>query len=997
MADRYNVRNVAQKEIYDSYMGILRISPNTYYSKDQDDPTLILETLVDINHAFQGESKAAPEETKIILSDSDGNKLPIVFVPKAFKTNVLIKKPQSGAEGREEKDLVNLTTYSESDIHISSSFTARSTIRLTNPENKISKLMIISGCSPNTVGNTVTGDEILIYPIENPNDDHFFNYRNRHDLFDSTITDKPRHEQMEENLLNWSLDDYKQMITNHKTRIKEMYSSYTSSTDKDKKRYATEGEDPQVKVAGKYINTYNNFNEEIPVLYTRDYILGHYDGHALPKSKYSSVSGQWCHNNKSSDAAITKLSWIRFDNLVWEALDEVLSGKVRHTKGRYDMLGESGKENYRIDDNVLFRYVDTNGNSSVDGNCTLSSSNSTYLKDTAPLLGKGVQEGMIMYHAMPFHRFWFHRCRQIVYNMERWSTLHRSTTGNSVTDWKKYNGGKISEDIDTIQEAKRNSLITPCCKASITPHHSLVKDFLLCNGQEVNFQNFPNINLSNYNLLDIDNPGKEAETKLSNDGVNTYFPERSSSDTTPSQTWTTGTYNALFNTSGSENGKIKLPNLYSFTEAYPRFIRSFNWQHDESDNTVEFNTDTDFTDILTQENWKYKLHSEQMIDDAGEVKNNPTDIHGHVGIDIQKPFTQYGLYYFNYDYLTPHKKHYHNLWSAHPATNGNTDFSGRIYVTHGYNSSTAIHFEDKKTDYGSVGGLTNNFTNPSTTFGKQWFNYCINFGTQFFHNFTPIPNLGLMLWNSSIYNQEEKDYKYKGTLQDVENGNNSSFGFINGQDETITMTGDFKLTTTLIGYAMNPSDAQANYVKLNDVRTQRFKRRQQAIKFNEAEGRLPISSKGTGQYSIYTRHVFLRKRSWGSRLCGDKWDTEHGNLHIKNVTNYKFGTSLIAEGDSDDDRLVGWICLTSLPYERPEYLGCGDTTAITDVYLDLNSNTQNKKSKPHDYYINHNVTDKWKPSVVIRTTDVKHGGVVIKNNIESPHPSYMNLLPLIRL
>lgn len=34
MADRYNVRNVAQKEIYDSYMGILRISPNAYYSKD---------------------------------------------------------------------------------------------------------------------------------------------------------------------------------------------------------------------------------------------------------------------------------------------------------------------------------------------------------------------------------------------------------------------------------------------------------------------------------------------------------------------------------------------------------------------------------------------------------------------------------------------------------------------------------------------------------------------------------------------------------------------------------------------------------------------------------------------------------------------------------------------------------------------------------------------------------------------------------------------------
>ena len=840
--------------------------------------------------------------------------------------------------------------------------------------------MIISGCSPSTVDNTVDGDEILIYPIENPNDDHFFNYRNSEKLFDPAITDKLRHEQMEENLLDWSLDRYKQLISKHKTRIKEMYSSYTSSDDKDKKRYALEGEDPQVKVAGKYINTYNNFNEEIPVLYTRDYILGHYDGHALNKDKYSSVSEKWCHNNKSSDAAITKLSWIRFDNLVWEALDEVLSGKVRHTKGRYDMLGESGKDNYRID-NILF------GN----GNCSLSTSNTTFLNDTAPLLGKGVQEGMIMYHAMPFHRFWFHRCRQIVYNMKRWEKLHNdSNTGNTVTDWRTYGKGNISEDIDVIQDAYKHNLITDCCKASITPHHSLVKDFLLCNGSEVDFYNFPNINLSNYNLLKIDNPGKEAE--IVTNGTTTNFPERDSSDT--SDTWKTGTYKALHNTSGS-NGKIKLPNLYSFTEAYPRFIRSLNWQHDESDTTVEFNTNAAFTDILTQKDWKYKLHSEKMVNDDGEVVEiNPTDIHSSVGIDIQKPFTQYGLYYFNYDYLTPHKKHYHKLWSTNPASNGNGDFSGRIYVTHGFNSSTSIFHENGKTDYGSTGGLTDNFTNPNTTFGRQWFDYCINFGTQFFHNFTPIPNLGLMLWNSSIYNTGGGNYK--GTLQSVENGNNS-YGFINAQDETVKMSGNFKISETLLGYTMSQSNNQMNYIKLNDVRTQRFKRRQQAIKFNEAEGRLPISSKGTGQYSIFTRHVSLRKRSWGSNLRGKKWDTEHGNLHIKNVTDYKLGSSTIEEGKFGGEGNIGWICLTSLPYERPEYLGYGNTTAITDAYLDLNSNTQNKKSAPHDYYINHNVTDKWKPSVVIRTTDVKHGGVAIKNNIESPHPSYMNLIPLIRL
>ena len=987
MADRYNVRNVAQKEIYDSYMGILRISPNPYYGKDQDDPTLMLETLVDINHAFQGESDDTPEETKIILSDSDGNKLPIVFVPKAFNTNVLLKKQESGAEVREFKDIVNLTTNSDTDIHISTKFTARSTVRLINPEAKISKLMIISGCSPNTLNTTVDADKILIYPIENPNDDHFFNYRNSEELFDPAITNKPRHEQMEENLLDWSLDRYKQLISKHKIRIKNLYSDYKDSPDDAKKKeYATNGEDPQVKVAGKYINTYNNDNEEIPVLYTHDYILGHYDGHALSKDDFSDVSGVWCHDNKASSAAITKLSWIRFDNLVWEALDEVLSGKVRHTKGRYDMLGESGVNNYSISDTLF------GSKATAEGDCTLSTSNTTFLNDTAPLLGKGVQEGMVMYHAMPFHRFWFHRCRQIIYNMKRWEVLHKSETGNSVTDWKTYGEGNISEDIDVIQDANRIGLITPCCKASITPHHSLVKDFLLCNGSEVNFNNFPNINLSNYNLLKIDNPGKEAEVVMN--GTRTYFPERNSSDTT-SQTWATGTYKALQSTSGS-NGKIKLPNLYSFTEAYPRFIRAFNWQHDEGDNTVSFNTATSFTSVLSQENWKYKLHSADMVDDGSIKEINPTDIHGDVGIDIQKPFTEYGLYYFNYDYLTPHKKHYHNLWSGNQASNGKGDWTGRINVIHGRHSKTTIYHEKDKKDNFTCGGLTENFVSPNATPGNdrysdQWFNYCIKLSEQFFHNFTPVPNLGLMLWNSSIYNTGGGTYK--GTIQRVENGS-ISYGFINGQDEAVTMGGNFKLSETLLGFSLSNNN-QRNYIKLNDVRTQRFKRRQQAIKFNEAEGRIPISSVGTGQYCIWTRHVHQRKQSWGSRAIGNKWDTEYGELFITDVSGYKLGTSTIGKGE--EQKTPGWICLTSLPYEKPEYLGYGDTTAISDAYLDLNSNTQNKETAPHDYYINHNVTDKWKPSVVIRTTDVKHGGVVIKNNIESPHPSYMNLIPLIRL
>jgi hypothetical protein len=41
------------------------------------------------------------------------------------------------------------------------------------------------------------------------------------------------------------------------------------------------------------------------------------------------------------------------------------------------------------------------------------------ITNNAPLLGTGVESGLIMYHAMPFHRYWFHRCRQAVQNLKR--------------------------------------------------------------------------------------------------------------------------------------------------------------------------------------------------------------------------------------------------------------------------------------------------------------------------------------------------------------------------------------------------------------------------------------------------------------------------------------------------------------------------------------------------------------------------------------------------
>lgn len=96
----------------------------------------------------------------------------------------------------------------------------------------------------------------------------------------------------------------------------------------------------------------------MPVLYTRDYVLGHYEGHSQRtndsnrnalKTHYLPSDSQIYNSNESDN--VTKLSWIRFDNLIWDCLDEVLAGKIRHTNGRYTELGT---------------YIDKKGNSIFD-------------------------------------------------------------------------------------------------------------------------------------------------------------------------------------------------------------------------------------------------------------------------------------------------------------------------------------------------------------------------------------------------------------------------------------------------------------------------------------------------------------------------------------------------------------------------------------------------------------------------------------------------------
>jgi hypothetical protein len=129
MADRYNVRNVAQKEVYDSYMGILRISPNLVYDVDEDDATEMLHTLADFRNEYNSiYENDSDREIKVQVSDSDGNMLPIYFIPRAFETEVTIRDKGNIVSSIE--NIINICTWTDNYVYVTKNVDIRSTLLL---------------------------------------------------------------------------------------------------------------------------------------------------------------------------------------------------------------------------------------------------------------------------------------------------------------------------------------------------------------------------------------------------------------------------------------------------------------------------------------------------------------------------------------------------------------------------------------------------------------------------------------------------------------------------------------------------------------------------------------------------------------------------------------------------------------------------------------------------------------------------------------------------
>ena len=301
-----------------------------------------------------------------------------------------------------------------------------------------------------------------------------------------------------------------------------------------------------------------------------------------------------------------------------------------------------------------------------------------------------VQTGSIIYHAMPFHRYWFHRCRQVLANIEK------QMEQSEGYDWEDMD----KAEYDKLLEYKDNKTITACSNDTLASIHSLAKDYLICNGKEVDLCNFPNINLKNTNLFwsydnenDTKIEGQDGDFVKVNTDTNKYEQKDLLIDSDQSSIY----YNLCLSNRVENDGdinKIKLPNLFAISENYPRYIRGYK---DKNSKPNEL------------QNWSYDFN--------------------------------------NYD----NGSHYHLLFAKESGSqsSSNNVIIGDTTTSEPQNcyvdNEFRILFSDK------------NITKENL---KEWANYCLNDGkeTLYFAGFQPIPTIGNLIQQTSWNDYSSKCY-----------------------------------------------------------------------------------------------------------------------------------------------------------------------------------------------------------------------------------------------
>ena len=319
---------------------------------------------------------------------------------------------------------------------MSQSYNIKSTLILDNTKNETTVRPVQMFSESKTTLNVFN---VITYPIESPHTDEYFNNKNNLSLINYSST-VPVNEQLQTSLYN---------------KPKNWYTSTIDGVHK-------------VKINGDVVFTTNVNGEQIPVLYTHDYVLGHYSGHTarITESLQTKFLGNTIALKKLSpnSSLYSKLSYIRLDEFVWERLSKILNGEKRHTAGRYTKLG-IGK-NYSLNEH-LFGVITPN------------------LTSSAPILGAGVPFGGISYNAISFKRYIFNCLRQEIRN-------------------KKATGKPLEAD---LQKIVNNGSVTEAKQREEGFSSKLSQSYILCDGKEITPTNYPSAYTDNGSLFVVDANG----------------------------------------------------------------------------------------------------------------------------------------------------------------------------------------------------------------------------------------------------------------------------------------------------------------------------------------------------------------------------------------------------------------------------------------------------------------------------------------------------------
>lgn len=632
MVEEISIRDVGNEQIYDSYMGILRISPSQLDNQLTDSMSLFLTNPVGKNESSDANGR------EVILSDSDGTNLGLYFTSRVRETNV---KNEAGKS--EKQNVINIVTHPRKYLFATNSLNVRTTL-VVNKEKQTDKKSPIQIYheSQSNIGSF----DVLAYPIESPNDGDYFNAENKLSLIDYTKS-KDVHTQLNESLYN---------------KPKSWYDSSIEAKHR-------------VKIGGDFIYTQNKDYEQVPVLYTREYVLGHCNGHTARVTSPvktnivdTTVGPERLTDNKS---LITKLSFIRLDTLVWDVLQEATIGNLRQSEGRYSFLGVG--QNQSITDR-LFGKINPQ-------------------EEKAPILATGVSPGIVMYHAMPFRRFIFHVLRQEIRNSE--------DEGNTYKNLR--NGVKAYVDAKKITAVKK-----------LDPGfvNTLTKEFVLCDGRELTYDNYPSVNTDNKSLFQHDDKGIVKRDSSS---------KKPLAATTKSDAYTAMAASNSSTTAPNGNAnKVVVPSLLALNQQSPRYLRGLNWiinSNANLDKPIEIETTTP---SYTNNSYKHEVV-----------------VGSEYGL-TQKNFANPGVYRMQADWKATEQRHKHRCF-YNSATSNFDNPSTNDYDPNNENLPTTFDINEIISNGDLKKKLMNySFIKHATVEGQRLQNA--------WYKATPVPFAGLFAW-----------------------------------------------------------------------------------------------------------------------------------------------------------------------------------------------------------------------------------------------------------